>query len=48
VEELPDAAGEVALEAAERFFARLAFGLFAFEVGGGVGVPMRLVDGEAV
>jgi hypothetical protein len=48
VEQFPDAAGEVALEAAERFFARLAFGLFACEVGGAVGVPLAFVDGEAV
>ena len=38
LEELPDAAGEVALEAAQRFAAGLAFGLLAGEVGGGLGV----------
>jgi hypothetical protein len=38
----------VALEAAERFLARLSLGSFAFEVGGGVGVPVGFVDREAV
>jgi hypothetical protein len=47
-QELPDAASEVALEAAQCFFARLALGLFAGEVGGGVRVPVAFVDGEAV
>ena len=45
---VPDAAGEVALEAADRFAAGLAFGLLAGEVGGGVGVQAALGDGEAV
>ena len=38
----------MALEAAKRFLARLALGLLAREVGSGVGVPLALVDGEAV
>jgi hypothetical protein len=38
----------VAFEAAERFFAGFAFGLFAGELGGGVGIPVRFVDREAV
>jgi hypothetical protein len=45
VEEVPDAAGEVALEAAQGFHAVLALVLFAGEIGGGVGVPAALVDG---
>ena len=48
LEELPDAAGEVALEAAQGFAAGLAVGLLASEVGGGVGVQAALGDGEAV
>jgi hypothetical protein len=38
----------VAFEAAERFFAGFAFGLFAGDVGGCVGVPGSIVDCEAV
>ena len=41
LEEVPDAAGEVALEAADRFAAGLSFGLFAGEVGGAVAVLGR-------
>ena len=37
-EKAVEAAGEVALEAAERFGLGLAFGELAFEVGAGVGV----------
>src|SRR3954454_22844544 len=48
LEELPAAAGEVALEAAQRFAAGLAFGLLACEVGGGLGIGSALADGEAV
>ena len=32
LEEVPDAAGEVAFEAADRFFGALAFGAFAGDV----------------
>jgi len=48
LEESPDAPGEVALEAAQRFAAGLALGLFAREVGGGLGVQAALVHGEAM
>src|SRR3954451_10538175 len=48
LEESPDAAGEVALEAAQGFAAGLAFGLLAREVGGGLGIETALADGEAV
>jgi len=44
----PDAAGEVAFEAAQRFASAFAFGLLACEVGGGVGVQAAFGDGEAV
>ncbi len=43
-----DGAGEQSLEAADRFAARLAFGLFAFEVGAGGGVVARLRDCDSV
>ena len=43
LEQVPDAAGEVALEAADGFAAGLAVGLFAREVGGGLGVQGALV-----
>ena len=36
---MPDLAGEVPFEAAERFQFGLSFGLFALDVGAGVGVP---------
>src|SRR3954454_24226853 len=45
LEELPDASGEVALEAAQRLAAGLAFGLLAREVGGRFGVGGGLCDG---
>ena len=48
MEEVPDAAGEVAFEGADCFAAGLAFGLFAVEVGGGVGVVEALGECEAV
>jgi hypothetical protein len=44
----PDASGEVTFEAAQRFPSALAFGLFACEVGGGVGVQAPFGDGEAM
>ena len=43
-----DGAGEESFEAADRFAARLAFGLFAFEVGAGGGVVARLRDRDSV
>jgi hypothetical protein len=46
IEGVSNAAGEVALEGAQRFLACFAFGLFAGEVGGGVGAPAGFVDGE--
>src|SRR4051794_21852315 len=48
LEEVPDSAGEVALEAADGFAAGLAFGLAAGQVGGGLGIEAALGDGEAV
>ena len=47
-EEVPDAAGEVAFEAADGFFGGLAFGSFAVEVGAGFGVAAGAGDGDAV
>ncbi len=44
----PDAAGEVAFEAAQRFAAALAVGLLASEIVGGGGVQAAFADGEAV
>src|SRR4051794_23557458 len=43
-----DAAGEVALEAADGFGGALAFGAFAVEVGARLGVAARPRDGDAV
>src|SRR3954466_13085481 len=48
LEEVPDAAGEVALEAADGFAAGFAFGLTASEVGSALGVQAALGDREAV
>src|SRR3954451_23727756 len=48
LEEMPDAAGEVALEAADCFAGGLAFGAFAVEVGAGLGVAAGASDGDAV
>ena len=48
LEEVPDAAGEVALEAADRFFGALAFGAFAGDVVLGFGVAAQPRDGDAV
>jgi hypothetical protein len=48
LEEVLDAAGEVAFEAVECFAAGFPFGLFAGEVVGGVGVVEALGEREAV
>ena len=48
LEEVPDAAGEVALEAADCVAVGLAFGAFAFDVGLGLGVAACAGDGDAV
>ena len=48
LEEVPDAAGEVSFEAAHGFAVGFAFGLFAVEVGGGVGVVEAFAEREAV
>ena len=48
LEEVPDAAGEVALEAADGFAGGLAFGAFAGDVVLGFGVAARAGDGDAV
>jgi hypothetical protein len=48
VEDVPDAAGEVAFEAAEGFPAALAFAAFAFEVGAGRGVDAGAGEGDRV
>src|SRR5690242_11441159 len=48
LEQVPDAPGEVAFEAADGFPASLALGLSACEVGGGLGVQAAFDDGEAV
>src|SRR5204863_7375514 len=48
LKQVPDAAGEVALEAADRFAPALAFGLFAGEVGDRLGVQAALGDRESV
>jgi hypothetical protein len=48
LQELEDSAREVAFEAAQRFASALAFGLFAGEVGGGLGVDAGLGDCDAV
>jgi hypothetical protein len=48
LQQVPDAAGDVALEAAQRFAASLALGLLAGEVGDGVEVAAALGDGDAV
>jgi len=45
---VPDAAGEVALEAADRFAVGLAFGSFASDVVLGLWVAARAGDGDAV
>ncbi len=48
MEEVPDPAGEVALEAADRFSVGLAFGSFASDVVLRFGVAARAGDGDAV
>src|SRR5512132_2650582 len=48
LEEVPDAAGEVALEAADGFFGALAFGAFAGDVVLGLGVAAQAGDGDAM
>jgi hypothetical protein len=52
LQEVPDAAGEVALEAADGFAGGLAFGAFAVEVGPGVGgsadKPIKLLGLDRV
>jgi hypothetical protein len=47
-QELPDAAGEVALEAADRFAVGLAFGFLACDEGDGFRVAAGAGDGDAV
>jgi hypothetical protein len=48
LEEVPEAAGEVALEAADGFFGALAFGAFAGNVVLGLGVAAQAGDGDAM
>ena len=48
LEQVPDAACEVAFEAADRFAVGLAFGAFAGDVGAGFGVAAGAGDGDAV
>src|SRR3954451_11587510 len=48
LEQVPDAAGEMALEAADGVAVGLAFGAFACDVGLGLGVATRACDGDAV
>jgi hypothetical protein len=48
LEEVPDAAGEVAFEAADRFAVGLAFGGLAGDVGLCLGVAAGAGDGDAV
>src|SRR3954454_9798983 len=48
LEEVPEAAGEVAFEAADGFFGVLALGAFAGDVGLGLGVAAQAGDGDAV
>src|SRR5687768_12507999 len=48
LQEPEDAASEIALEAAQRFAAVLAFGALARDVGGGRGIQPRSRDGEAM
>jgi len=48
LEEVPDAACEVAFEAAERFAVGLAFGGLASDVGLGLGVAAGAGDGDAM
>ena len=48
LEQVPDAAGEVALEAADRLGRALAFGLLAVEVVAGLGVATGAGNGDSV
>jgi hypothetical protein len=48
LEQVPDAAGEVAFEAADGVAVGFAFGAFALEVGLGFGVAAGAGDGDAV
>jgi hypothetical protein len=48
LEEFPEGVGELAFEAAEGFFAGLAFGELALVVGAGWGVDADLDDRDAV
>ena len=48
MEEVPDATGEVAFEAADGFASALAFGLLAFDVGLGFGVAAGAGDRDPV
>src|SRR5215207_8049272 len=48
LEQLPDAPGEVALEAADGLFGALALGAFASDVVLGLGVAAQAGDGNAV
>jgi hypothetical protein len=48
LEEVPDAAGEVAFEAADGFFGALAFGAFAGDVVLGLRVAAQAGDGDAM
>src|SRR3954452_17403045 len=47
-EQVPESAGEVALEAADRLLGGLAFGAFAGDVVLGLGVAAQAGDGDAV
>src|SRR4051812_49731350 len=47
-EQVPESAGEVALEAADRLLGGLAFGAFAGDVVLGLGVAAQARDGDAV
>src|SRR3954451_8160573 len=48
LEQVPEAAGEVAFEAADGFFGALAFGAFARDVVLGLGVAAGAGDGDVV
>src|SRR3954470_21565267 len=48
LEQVPEAAGEVALEAADGFFGALAFGALAGDVVLGFGMAAQAGDGDAV
>jgi hypothetical protein len=48
LEQVPDAAGEVAFEAADRFARALAFGSLAVQVGARLGMAAGTGDGDAM